>query len=100
MSHDTEQDTAATPEVQEIEETIQRHREDLAQTVDALSARLDVKARARDAMSSATAKVRSTLTGPGEGPDSNTDPARLVALALSGVAVVTLWSGVARRTRR
>lgn len=100
MSHDTEQGTAATPDVQEIEETIQRHREDLAQTVDALSERLDVTSRARDAVSSATTRVRSALTGPGEGPDSNTDPARLVALALGGVAVVTLWSGIARRTRR
>lgn len=62
---------------QQIETEIARQRDQLAGTVDALSAKLDVKARAKDAATTSSGKPKPALLV----------PLVLIALATTGVLV-------------
>ena len=100
--------TVDTPEVAELEADIARTREELAQTVDQLAAKLDVKTRIRNRVSetrdAATVQVRSVrdrLTG----VDGKPTPAALsigggVVAAIAAVVLVKLWIRPSRRQRQ
>lgn len=85
-----------------IEQDIRRHRENLAETVDELSDRLDVKAQARRRVESARAQVRERVDHATRGVRSSEsgDLARVAAPVLAGVAVLALVAGIVRRSRR
>ena len=91
-----------TASVTELREDIAQHRQELAQTVDALAAKLDVKARTRARLEAGRAKAVETVT---TARDHATDdngavrPELLVAagvLALSVTAITLL--GLRRRS--
>ena len=78
----------STPEVDAIEADIERTREDLAQTVDRLTAKLDVKARVRNRVTETTDRVTSQAAAQGrylreQVTDEDGKPAP-VALTASG----------------
>ena len=100
--------TVDTPEVAELEADIARTREELAQTVDQLAAKLDVKTRIRNRVSEtkdvATVQVRSMrdhLTG----IDGKPAPTALsigggVVAAIAAVVLVRLWTRPSSTRRR
>jgi hypothetical protein len=104
--HHTEipSETAATPEMADLEAEIARTREDLASTVDQLTAKLDVKtrirARAIEAKDVATVRVRSARQRL-VGVDGRLRPAALgvggVLAAIAAVVLVKLWQRPAKR---
>jgi hypothetical protein len=89
--------TSASPEVAAIEADIERTREDLAQTVDQLTAKLDVKTRVQtrvaDARDSAAAKVH-TLQDRATDDDGRPTPEAMRAggaAVAAAVAVLVVW---------
>ena len=74
----------------EIEADIERTRDDLAETIDALASRLDVKTRAKDRLR----LVRDRAT------DDNGRPTPVTLAAAGGVVVVVLLVALRRRGRR
>ncbi len=93
--------------VEAIESDIAQTRADLADTVDALSAKLDVKTRAKDSIHSVTDQVSDTVGGQVHAlhdlaTDDDGRPAKAtigvagaVALAGAAIAALVVW----RRTR-
>lgn len=87
------------PELAEIEAKIERTREELADTVDQLAAKLDVKSRVRDevAHTRQTALHRArALRDRATGPDGKPTPTAIsaaggVLAATAAVVVVWLW---------
>jgi hypothetical protein len=96
------------PGIEEIQADIAQTREELGRTVDALSAKLDVKARAKGQVAATrqramvqldTARARATVLGARAKDATTSDsgnlkpavPAGAVALALVGVGVLLLW---------
>jgi Protein of unknown function (DUF3618) len=101
-------EATATPEMAELEADIARTREDLADTVDQLTAKLDVKARVRnratDARDAATAQVRSARQHLVDA-DGKPRPTALgvgggVLAAIAAVVLVKLWRRPARHPSR
>ena len=102
-------DAADTPEVAELEADIARTREELAQTVDQLAAKLDVKTRIRNRASETKdrgdgpgadrcATTSSASTGsPGRSP--STAGGGVVA-AIATVVLVRWWMRPSRRRTR
>jgi uncharacterized protein DUF3618 len=101
---DLPSEAAATPEMAELEAEIARTREDLTDTVDQLTAKLDVKTRIRDraieAKDVATVQVRSARQRL-VGVDGRLRPAALgvggVLAAIAAVVLVKLWQRPAKR---
>jgi hypothetical protein len=98
----------ATPEMAELEADIARTREDLADTVDQLTAKLDVKTRIRsraiEAKDVATLQARSARQQLVD-VDGRPKPAALgvasgVLAAIAAVVLVKLWQRPARRRGR
>jgi hypothetical protein len=69
------------PSVEQIEADIARTREELAQTVDQLAAKLDVKSRVRDRVTSPDGKPTPAVTSVGAG----------VIAGLAAMVVIWLW---------
>jgi hypothetical protein len=99
-----------TPEVAELQADIERTRADLAQTVDQLTAKLDVKTRVRnritDTKDDATTRLR-TWQDQATDDDGKPTPATLgvgggVLAAVVAVLVVVLWrrNNTPRRIKR
>ena len=103
-------DTAESPEVVELEADIARTREELADTIDQLAAKLDVKTRvhnrlteSKDVAAAQLQTVRNHLVG----VDGKPRPVALatgggVVAAVAAVILVRLWMrpSVARGSRR
>jgi len=101
-------DTDGTPEMAELEADIARTRQELADTVDQLTAKLDVKTRvrnraveAKDAASVQVQSARQRLVD----TDGKPRPAAFgigggVFAAIAAVVLVKLWQRPARRPRR
>jgi len=94
-----------TPEMAELEADIARTREELADTVDQLTAKLDVKTRIRNRVSqtkdAATVQVRSVRNHV-TGVDGKPTPAVLsigggVVAAIAAVVLVRLWIRPSKR---
>jgi Protein of unknown function (DUF3618) len=109
---ETDDGDTGNPEVAALQADIERHREDLAQTVDQLTAKLDVKTRVRERASEtkdrATAQVHSLRR---QAVDRTTDddgkptPAALgigggVVAGLAAVVLVYLWRRSSQGGRR
>jgi hypothetical protein len=101
-------EATATPEMAELEADIASTREDLADTVDQLTAKLDVKTRIRkratDARDAATVQVRSARQRLVDA-DGNPRPTPLgvgggVLAAIAAVVLVKLWRRSARHPGR
>ena len=93
-------DDQSSPSVEEIEATIAQTRHDLAETVDALSAKADVKARARQRVedtkyraSEAVAQGKDALS------DENGDLKPVLPVA-AGIAALVVVVGVVLVVRR
>ena len=107
---DTENPTAvtATPEMAELEADIARTREDLADTVDQLTAKLDVKARVRSrdieaknvAALQARAALQQLVDSDGRPRPGAIGVAGGVLAAVAAVVLVKLWQRPARRRGR
>ena len=98
----------ATPETPELEADIARTREDLADTVDQLTAKLDVKTRIRnraaEAKDAATMHVQAARKQLVD-VDGKTRPTTLgvgggVVAAIAAVVLVKLWQRPAKRPIR
>jgi hypothetical protein len=98
-------EATATPEVAELEADIARTREELADTVDQLTAKLDVKTRIRnraaEAKDAATMKVQEARQQLVD-VDGKAKPATLgvgggVIAAIAAVVLVRLWRRPSRR---
>ena len=72
---------AKTADAAQLQAEIERTREELAQTVDQLAAKLDVKSRVRDRVTSPDGKPTPAVTSVGAG----------VAAALVTMVVLWLW---------
>lgn len=85
----------------QIEDDIARHREELAQTVDQLAGRLDVKAQARYRVDSMKAQARQRVDGIREQARSadRNDLLGAAAPVLAVLAGIALLAGVRRRRR-
>jgi hypothetical protein len=101
-------DTVATPEMAELEADIARTRQELADTVDQLTAKLDVKTRVRnraiEAKDAATVQVQSARQRLVD-TDGKPRPAAFgigggVVAAIAAVVLVKLWQRPARPRRR
>ncbi|MFC7492952.1 MULTISPECIES: DUF3618 domain-containing protein [unclassified Nocardioides] len=100
----------ATPEVAALQADIDRTRADLAETVDQLAAKLDVKTRVRGALSDARDNASARLRGlraRATDDEGKPTPATLglgggVIAAAAAVVVVVLWrrNNSPRRSRR
>lgn len=100
----------APPEVAAIEADIERTREDLAQTVDALAAKLDVKTRVRHRVAETKADVvqRARIVRAGVTDDRGQPTPTILAVgggvvaAAAAVVLVALWrnGNKPRRLRR
>lgn len=77
----------------QIEAEIQATRAELSETVDALSAKLDVKSRAQHRVDDVKHQVQTTMTD----PDERADALKQAAPVLAGVAVVAILLGLLRR---
>ena len=100
--------TVDTPDVAELEAGIARTREELAQTVDQLAAKLDVKTRIRNRVSEtrdvATIQVR-LLRDRLTGVDGKPTPTALslgggIVAAVAAVVLVKLWIRPSRPSAR
>jgi chromosome segregation ATPase len=61
-THDqTGSDASAKPDVEQLQADIEHTREELAETVEALTAKLDVKSRARDRLDDTKARARAQV---------------------------------------
>jgi hypothetical protein len=90
----------APPEVEAIEADIERTREDLAQTVDQLAARLDVKTRVRNRMLEAKDDAALQLQGlRRRATDERGRPAPATIAILGGVLAVAVVVVTLRRHR-
>ena len=72
---------AKTADAAQLQAEIERTREELAQTVDQLAAKLDVKSRIRDRVTSPDGKPTPAVTSAGAG----------IAAALVTMVVLWLW---------
>lgn len=92
-------DHESTPTADELEAQIERQRHELGETVDALSAKLDVKARSREKAQRARARVTDHVT---RARDAATDEdgrptqqamiiGAVCAGAVVGIVVVVAW---------
>jgi hypothetical protein len=114
QSESAPQDTAAqdtspqhtangTSDIDELQSQIEQTREELAETVDALGAKLDVKARAKEKLSSTTEQARASV---GRAVDSATDdkgrptPPVIVAVSAAAVTALLVTGVVVWRRRR
>ncbi|WP_313404040.1 DUF3618 domain-containing protein [Aeromicrobium sp.] len=91
------------PSPEQLREEVERTREDLADTVDELAARLDVKSRVRESVHDTTERVRESATDAGyrvreavTEPDGSPRPAALavvgaVAAFIVAALVVKHW---------
>lgn len=70
-----------SPEAAALQAEIERTREDLAETVDQLAAKLDVKSRVRDKVTSADGKPTPAVTSVGAG----------VVAGLAAIVLLWLW---------
>lgn len=77
----------------QIEAEIAATRAELSQTVDALSAKLDVKSQAQQRVAVAKQRVQTTM----EDPNARADALKQAAPALAGIAVLAIVTGVLRR---
>lgn len=98
---DNTQDEASNDPAQ-IEADIARHRQELGDTVDELTERLDVKKQARDKVESIKIRANAGLSEVKTRfhSDDHRDVLSVLAPALGAVAAVVLIIGVARRVRR
>jgi hypothetical protein len=77
---------------QALTQEIERTREELGQTVEALAAKADVKARAQDATAELTARVRGTAAEfSGRLGRAGRDP-RVPLAAAAGATLVSAWA--------
>ena len=108
MSSSDPQETAVqhtangTPDIDELQSQIEQTREELAETVDALGAKLDVKSRAKDKVSSTTEQARAgvevardrvvheTSKAVNAATDDNGRPTPPVIVAVSAAAAAAL----------
>ena len=72
---------AKTPDAAVLQAEIERTREELAQTVDQLAAKLDVKSRVRDRVTSPDGKPTPAVTSVGAG----------VIAGLAAMVLIWLW---------
>lgn len=96
------EDTAPSKDPRQIEADIARHRQELGQTVDELTNRLDVKKQAQRKVAAAKSQADhqfQSLKARAQDTDTQEIAAK-VAPALAVVALVTLLAGVVRRVRR
>ena len=77
----------------QIEAEIAATRAELSQTVDALSAKLDVKSQAQQRVAAARQRAQTAI----EDPSARADALRQAAPVLAGVALVAIVTGVLRR---
>lgn len=77
----------------EIEAEIEATREDLKNTVDALSHKLDVKSQAQDRVAELKGRAQATLSD----PDRRSDALQTAAPVLGAVAALAIVVGVLRR---
>lgn len=82
---------AGKPSTAEIEADIAATREDLAETVDALSAKLDVKTRAHDKAEDTKEQVRDFATDPAGRPTPVLGAVGAVVAGLIAMRLVRAW---------
>lgn len=96
ITTDDQDQTSAEPkstDPDEIEAKIEADRAELAKTVDALSAKLDVKSQAQERAAEVKAKAQTTM----QDPDARADALKQAAPVLAGIAAVAVLIGVLRR---
>jgi hypothetical protein len=84
----------------EIEQEIEKTREQLGQTVEELAAKADVPARARQKAAEVTGRVKATVTGlPAQAKSSQVVQRRWPIAAAAGAVVVVAvgWLAIRRR---
>lgn len=77
--------------VTDIQHDIERTREDLAETVDQFTAKMDVKGRVKDRAEDAKVKAAATVNSVREDDRAKTGAAATVAVAVTTAAVVWWW---------
>lgn len=77
----------------QIEAEIEATRAELSDTVDALSAKLDVKSQAQERVDGVKAQVQHTMND----PQARADALQQAAPILAGIAVVAVLVGLLRR---
>ncbi|MDP3968745.1 MAG: DUF3618 domain-containing protein [Nocardioides sp.] len=88
---DDQQTSSGKPDTADIEADIAATREDLAETVDALSAKLDVKARAHDKAEHTKEQIRDFTTDPAGRPTPLLGAAGAVAAGVVAMLLVRAW---------
>ncbi|MGB3258649.1 MAG: DUF3618 domain-containing protein [Ornithinimicrobium sp.] len=88
-----DQDPAEPKSPAQIEAEIAATRAELSQTVDALSAKLDVKSQAQQRVAAAKGRAQTTLEDPG----ARAEALRRAAPVLAGVGAVAVATGLLRR---
>lgn len=108
--HDTDASSTDDPEVAALQADIERTREELAQTVDQLTAKLDVKTRVRETVSETKDRAASQvqhLRDQATDDDGKPTPAAMgvgagIVAGVAAVVLVFMWrrSSDSRRKRR
>lgn len=84
---------AESKDPDQIEAKLQADRAELAKTVDALSAKLDVKSQAQERLAEVKAKAQTTI----QEPEARADALKQAAPVLAGIAAVAVLIGILRR---
>lgn len=85
--------SAESKDPDQIEADIEATRAELAETVDALSAKFDVKSQAQDRVAEVKGRAQATMND----PEARADALKQAAPVLAGIAIVAVLLGVLRR---